>query len=95
MLDSFLCFIENYFFSRSADYPLMDKTNRNGIAHGAYTDAEYGRPISFYKTIAAVDFLTFISSLKTSKMSGFVPSHTPESKALAARYVAAALEKAQ
>jgi hypothetical protein len=94
MLDSFLCFIEHYFFSKSADYPLMDRTNRNGIAHGAYTDAEYGRPISFYKTIAAVDFLTFVSSLKTSKMSGFVPAHTPQSTALAARYVAAASQAA-
>ena len=90
MLDSFLGFIEHYFFSKSADYPLMDRTNRNGIAHGAYTDAEYGKPISFYKTIAAVDFLTFVSSLKTSKMSGFVPADTPQSTALAARYVAAA-----
>ena len=60
MLDSFVCFIKDYFFfSSSQGYPLADKTNRNGIAHGAYTDAEYGRPISFYKTIAAVDFLTF------------------------------------
>ena len=90
MLDSFLGFIEHYFFTGSADYPLMDRTNRNGIAHGAYTDAEYGRPISFYKTIAAVDFLTFVSSLKTSKMSGFVPAHTTQSKALVERYVAAA-----
>jgi hypothetical protein len=89
MLDSFLCFIEHYFFSNSADYPLTDGANRNGVAHGAYTDAEYGSPLSFYKTIAAVDFLTFISSLKTSKMSGFVPNHTSESKALAARYLAA------
>jgi hypothetical protein len=96
MLDSFLCFIEDYFFfSDSQRYPLADNTNRHGIAHGAYTDAEYGRPISFYKTIAAVDFLTFISSLKTSKMSGFVPDHTPESRALAARYVAVAAQKAE
>lgn len=96
MLDSFVCFIKDYFFfSNSQGYPLADKTNRNGIAHGAYTDAEYGRPISFYKTIASVDFLTFVSSLKTSKVSGFVPSHTPESKALAARYNAAALEKVE
>lgn len=89
MLDSFLCFIEQYFFSKSADYPLMDRTNRHGIAHGAYSDAEYGRPISFYKTIAAVDFLTFVSSLNTSQMSGFVPAYTPQSSALAARYVSA------
>jgi hypothetical protein len=90
MLDSFLGFIEHYFFTGSADYPLIDRTNRNGIAHGTYTDAEYGRPISFYKTIAAVDFLTFVSSLSASKMSGFVPAHTPQSTALAERYVAAA-----
>jgi hypothetical protein len=88
MLDSFLLFIEDYFYCKSQAYPLIDGTNRHGIEHGAYTDAEYGRPLNFYKTIAAVDFLTFISSLKTSKMSGFVPDHTPESKGLAARYVA-------
>ncbi len=90
MLDSLLAFIDNYFFTASADYPLMDRTNRNGIAHGAYTDAEYGRPISFYKTIAAIDFLTFVSSLNTSKLSGFVPADTPQSIALTARYAAAA-----
>jgi hypothetical protein len=90
MLDSFLAFVENYFYSGSADYPLIDKTNRNGIAHGAYVDTEYGATISFYKTIAAVDFLTFISSLSTSKMSGFVPNYTPQSSALAKRYLEAA-----
>jgi hypothetical protein len=88
MLDSFLLFIEDYFYCQSQAYPLVDGTNRHGIEHGAYTDAEYGRPLNFYKTIAAVDFLTFISSLKTSKMSGFVPDHTLESKGLAARYAA-------
>jgi len=30
--------------------------------------------------------LTFVSMLKTTKMSGFAPSQTPESNALAARY---------
>jgi hypothetical protein len=90
MLDSFLVFIDDYFFTASSGYPLMDRTNRHGIAHGAYADAEYGSPVSFYKTIAAVDFLTFVSSLKTSKISGFVPAHTQQSMALAARYAAAA-----
>ncbi len=88
MLDSFLLFIEDYFYCKSQAYPLGDGTNRHGVEHGAYTDAEYGRPLNFYKTIAAVDFLTLISSFKTSKMSGFVSNHTPESKGLAARYVA-------
>lgn len=88
MLDSFNRFIEDYFYSNSQTYPLIDGTNRHGISHGAYTDAEYGRPLNFYKTIAAIDFLTFISSLKTTTMSGFVPDYTIESTALAARYLA-------
>lgn len=86
MLDGFLHFLENYFFKDSQLYPLLDKTNRHGIAHGAYADADYGRPINFYKTISAIDILTFVSMLKTSKMSGFAPSETPESKLLAIRY---------
>ena len=90
MLDSFLSFIEDYFYCKSQTYPLVDGTNRHGIEHGAYTDAQYGRPLNFYKTIAAIDFLTFISSLATTRMSGFVPDHTPESRALAARYVSLA-----
>lgn len=86
MLDSFLDFIQDYFYSQSQAYPLVDGTNRHGIEHGAYTDADYGRPLNFYKTIAAVDFLTFISSLSTQRISGFVPNPTPESQALAIRY---------
>jgi hypothetical protein len=87
MIDSFLSFVEDYFFSKSRAYPLTDGTNRHGIAHGAYTDSEYGKPINFYKTVAAIDFLTFISSLKSRQMSGFVPDQTSASKALAAHYI--------
>ncbi len=87
MLDAFLHFLKEYFFKDSALYPLLDKTNRHGILHGAYKDSDYGRPINFYKTISAVDILTFVSMLKTSKMSGFLPDPTGESKALAARYL--------
>jgi hypothetical protein len=87
MLDSFFGFIEDCFFSRSDAYPFADGTNRHGIAHGAYADAHYGRPLNFYKTIAAVDFLTFISSLRTARMSGFVPDPTPQSDALKTRYL--------
>jgi len=85
MLDSFLAFIEDYFYSPTQAYPLIDGTNRHGISHGSYTDSEYGRPLNFYKTIAAVDFLTFISSLKHPH-SWFVPNPTPESLALASRF---------
>jgi hypothetical protein len=35
-LDAFLCFLEQYFFKDSQLYPLLDKTNRHGILHGAY-----------------------------------------------------------
>jgi hypothetical protein len=89
MLDSFTHFVESYFYSSSQSYPLMDGTNRHGITHGAYDDTDYGRPINFYKTIAAVDFLTFIASLRISPMSGFVPDDTDESVALAERYAGA------
>jgi hypothetical protein len=86
MLDAFLHSLKKYFFEDSRLYPLLDKTNRNGILHGAYRDADYGRPINFYKAISAVDILTFVSMLQTAKMSGFAPDRTTESKTLAERY---------
>jgi hypothetical protein len=86
MLGAFLHFLEEYFFKGSELYPLLDKTNRHGILHGSYKDADYGRPINFYKTISAIDILTFVSMLRMPKMSGFAPNETPESKALADRY---------
>lgn len=86
MLDAFLHFLKEYFFKDSRLYWLLDKTNRHGILHGAYKDADYGRPINFYKTISAIDILTFVSMLKTTKMSGFAPSQTSESNALAEHY---------
>jgi hypothetical protein len=86
MLDAFLHFLKEYFFKDSQLYPLLDKTNRHGILHGAYKDADYGRPINFYKAISAVDILTFVSMLQTAKMSGFAPDLTVESRTLAERY---------
>lgn len=86
MLDAFLHFLKEYLFKDSQLYPLLDKTNRHGILHGAYKDADYGRPMNFYKAISAVDILTFVSMLQTPKMSGFAPDLTAESRALAERY---------
>ncbi|WP_221033951.1 hypothetical protein, partial [Pseudomonas amygdali] len=54
----------------------------HGILHGAYTNAEYGYPINFYKTLAAIDMLCWISEFKP-----FQPISTDESKALAAYYL--------
>lgn len=87
MMDSFEAFITDLLYSESDSYPLSDKTNRHGIAHGAYADADYGRPINFYKTIAAVDFLTFVSSFK-AHLSWFAPTPTWDSMRLADHYKA-------
>lgn len=83
MLDSFTCFVDRYLYVDTGRYALPDRTNRHGILHGTYADADYGKPINFYKTIAAIDFLTFISSLNTKRISGFVPNSTSESIRLA------------
>jgi hypothetical protein len=87
MLDSFAAFTSNYFYAASTSYPLSDKTNRHGITHGAYTDGDYGSPLNFYKTIGAVDFLTFVSSFRAN-ISWLAPDHTSRSNRLAAYYLA-------
>lgn len=86
MMDSFVFFIRNYMYVDSSLYPLIDKTNRHGITHGAYADADYGRPLNFFKTIAAVNFLTFASSFR-GNISWFAPSLTVTSHELASYYV--------
>ncbi len=88
MLDSFSSFTRFYFYAKTGQYPLLDGTNRHGVTHGHYTDSDYGRPLNFFKTIAAIDFLTYLSLLKPLNMSGFAPDDTPASKTLAARYSA-------
>ncbi len=88
MLTGSLNFLTKYFFANAARYPSTDNTNRHGVLHGAFRDADYGRPINFYKTLSAVDILTFVSSLKMPKYSGFVPPNTPESDVLAELYIA-------
>jgi hypothetical protein len=86
MMDSFTFFVKNYMYVDSSLYPLVDKTNRHGITHGAYADADYGRPLNFFKTIAAVDFLSFVSSF-TANISWFPPPSTAASHALASYYL--------
>jgi hypothetical protein len=78
MMDSFAAFARDAFFANSKLYPFGDGTNRHGIAHGAYSDADYGSPINFYKTIAAVDFLTFVASFR-AHISWLAPNITPQS----------------
>lgn len=86
MLDSFIEFTNSYLYTSSSNYPLSDNTNRHGTLHGAFTDADYGDPINFYKTIASIDMLCFISALR-AHISWLAPEETPQSRALAAYYL--------
>lgn len=63
MIDSFEQFATKKLYVDSNLYPHSDKTNRNGIAHAAYDDSEYGTPINFYKTVAAINSLCFLSAI--------------------------------
>jgi hypothetical protein len=42
--------------------------------------------MNFYKAISAIEILTFVSMLQTTKMSGFATDWTAASRALAERY---------
>lgn len=87
MMDSFSEFTDANLYIRSEKYPHPDKTNRHGILHGSFSDEEYGRPINFYKAIAAIDFLCLISALKAN-VSWLSPNPTEQSQRLALFYVA-------
>jgi len=87
VIDGLRHFLDACFFEDSQLYPQSDNTNRHGVVHGVYRDADFGMPINFYKTISAIDILTFISMLRMLKKSGFVPDYTDESKALAETYL--------
>lgn len=87
MMDSFIEFTDKHLYIQSSEYPLTDKTNRHGILHGAYSDNDYGERINFYKSIAAVDFLCFVSAFRAS-ISWFAPSPTETSHLLSTYYSA-------
>ncbi len=85
MLNSYVFFLTEFLFTHTDNYALDDGTNRNGIAHGLFSDKEFGSPLNFYKIITAVDFLTFISSIYNGG-SFFAPDETAESRQLAIYY---------
>ncbi len=85
MMDSFVSFTTNVLYVDSEKYPFIDGTNRHGITHGSFRDSDYGKPINFYKTIGAVDFLAFVSAFRAS-ISWFAPDVTAESERLAGYY---------
>lgn len=86
MMDSFAWFARNVLFANSSTHGFLDNTNRHGMAHGVYRDADFGRPINFYKIMAAVEFLAFVSSF-TANVSWFAPEQTEESMRLADYYL--------
>lgn len=85
MMDSFSWFSHNVLYVDSSMYQFLDGTNRHGISHGAYRDQDFGKPINFYKTIGAVDFLAFVSAFRAN-ISWFAPDTCSESQHLAAYY---------
>jgi hypothetical protein len=87
MMNSFIEYTGKHLYIDSNQYVLPDKTNRHGILHGAYTDTDYGVPINFFKSIAAIDFLSFISALNAS-ISWLAPTPTKKSLDLCTYYKA-------
>ena len=77
VIDSFEYFLTNNFYSQSDTYPHEDNTNRNGILHGSFDDSSYGTTINFYKTIAAINSLCFLSAID-SNLSWFPPEGSAE-----------------
>ncbi len=92
MMNSFAWFAKHVLFADSATHGFLDNTNRHGLTHGAYLDSDYGHPINFYKIVAAVEFLAFVSSF-TANISWFAPDQTDCSMKLASYYLM--LEKLQ
>ena len=85
MMDSFIEFVNHHLYAHSDTYPLSDKTNRHGILHGAYSDSDYGEPINFFKSIAAVDFLCFVAAFR-AQLPSLAPDPTAACKGLASYY---------
>ncbi|EEO01226.1 MULTISPECIES: hypothetical protein [Vibrio] len=85
MMDSFKLFCKQHLYQSSEKYFLEDNTNRHGILHGSFSDKDYGRPLNFYKCLAAVEFLCWISAFKAN-VSWLLPGTSNQSKALGAYY---------
>jgi predicted nucleotidyltransferase len=81
ILNSFSEFLTDRFYAPSAEHGQADNTNRNGVLHGFYPDAQSGRALTFYKTLSAIDLLSFVGGMQTSFWMG--TSATPNSDRLA------------
>ena len=85
MMNCFSNYAAEQLYVHSTKYPHDDGTNRHGIVHGAYSDADFGRPLNFYKVISALNFLCLCGSF-SGGISWQRPVDTMKSKVLAAHY---------
>ncbi len=51
MLESFELFVSKVLFVNTDQSTLTDGINRHGMAHGVFSDKEFGSPLNFYKII--------------------------------------------
>jgi hypothetical protein len=72
MIDSVRFFMVENIYSKSSKYPHDDNTSRNDILHGSFNDSDYGTAINFYKTIAVINSLCFLSAID-AELSWFPP----------------------
>lgn len=84
MLTALRDFCNKRLYNDTKNYKGLDELNRHGILHGLFKD--YGDPINFYRLISILELLCFVIALFNGG-SGFAPSSTPKSEALAAYYV--------
>ncbi|MBB2777352.1 UNVERIFIED_ORG: hypothetical protein HNP28_002675 [Comamonas terrigena] len=78
--DSFKEYVSRFFWSPSDKRSEPTLLIRNGILHGCYSDADYARPINFYKLIFIINYFHFACAF--TKYGGRIsnPSATEESQ---------------
>lgn len=85
MLEAFRDFVRNRLLENTNRYAGHNEFNRHGILHGLFED--FGQEINFLRLITLLDLLCFSIGLIEGGVSMFAPADSPESLALAARYL--------
>ncbi len=85
MLEAFRDFVRNRLLENTNRFAGHNEFNRHGILHGLFED--FGQDINFLRLITLLDMLCFSIGLIEGGVSMFAPADSPESLALAARYL--------
>jgi hypothetical protein len=85
MLEAFRDFVAEKLLENTGDYDGFNEFNRHGILHGLFEN--FGQDINFLRLITLLDLLCFSIGLIEGGVSMFAPADSPESLALAARYL--------